>query len=237
MSILSKIFGSSQSQAAQAGASGQSITTITGTATSSPAGSVYYNTASNTVNVSQGNGAWQTTFYTCPNTGIMAQTGTICSCGQCIYAGGIMMGGSGQYLQMGGAAGGLVWGGVTLTPEELKELADLEQQHKENTRLFKMGEFKKIPSALRQQVVDVIIWQEESTRIGSLEDAKSQRHIDLEAKRNNNGSMLIGGTSWFTHSNFAYVPTINGLTANDLKQAHLEACAEEALTGDDTESK
>ncbi len=132
--------------------------------------------------------------------------------------------------------------GDPLTKEEQVELDELRTQHVLDIRLAKIAGFKKLPAELRQFVVNMLTWNEEVDRLEAVSADKSQRQIELEQKESNNGFLTIqNGTAWLGN-NAVTNATIripddfrvpDGLTVDELKQAHMESTLEEQMLEND----
>lgn len=147
--------------------------------------------------------------------------------------------------------------GEGLTKEEEVELADLIKQHEADIKAAKMNAFKKLPSGLRQFVLDILSWKEANENINSVTVSKPSRLEELESKDlksqlfghrgarpfwSNPGYLPVNisdGTSYQSpqFDLAALLPVPEGLIFDDLKQAHLEATLEEEMLGKDVESK
>lgn len=140
------------------------------------------------------------------------------------------LGSSGQVTISTGTTSWLhnLWPQSTITPEEVKELAALEEEHKINVKTAKMNEFKKLPKELRQWVIDCITWQKVSQQVGQATVEKSARQIELENKKNIGGIQFAPGTNLWGNP---YLPLSmpDGITHEDLEMAHLEASLEEEV--------
>jgi hypothetical protein len=138
-----------------------------------------------------------------------------------------------------------------LTPEEKERLKNLEEDRKRETKKAKLDIFKKLPSSVRQQVVDHLIWSDAVNKITSTEVPKSKEQQELEIRDELHNNVHIG----FSRSagstmdydvikeqiyggRFLRGPILpKDITPEELIRAHAEATAEEALLGTDTESK
>lgn len=145
--------------------------------------------------------------------------------------------------------------GPPLTSEELTELENLRQDRTAESKRLKIEEFKKLPADFRQTVINKLLWKKFVKEANQKEVGMSQREMELIAKQSqSNNGMFIGGVGsnitlgstypgqWYSGSNGALtveeaVTLPAGLTEADLVDAHNEACAEDALVGDSTDSK
>ena len=126
-----------------------------------------------------------------------------------------------------------------LTPEEMKEFAKLEEQHTANTKLLKLEKFKELPATLRQHVVNSILWQRAVEAINTIEaEPVNERHKELTAKNPWNIKMTsiaqMLQTINRTNGNSldpmqADIRLPDGITGEDLINAHNEATLEESL--------
>jgi hypothetical protein len=137
-----------------------------------------------------------------------------------------------------------------LTPEEKERLKNLEEDRKRETKKAKLDIFKKLPSSLRQQVVDHFIWSDAVNKINSTEIPKSKEQQELESRdklRNayrgpfwDDGSMMDYNVIKEQIYGGGFLRGLilpKDITPEELIRAHAEATAEEALLGTDTESK
>lgn len=134
------------------------------------------------------------------------------------------------------------------TPEEAKELADLEADRARESKRLKIEAFKKLPAPLRQQIVDEITWLQEHNKISITEAPKSQRQQELEQKQASQYNPWNSPNQWsigrlqnpfITSTGMEQAMTWrrftlpNGLTDDDILKAHNDACAEETLLSSD----
>jgi hypothetical protein len=184
---------------------------------------------------------------------------TICSCGStncnhCI--GSILTQSLSGYYQctcntvVGGSSScpvhssGLLWGGgasislggslfpsyAPLTPEETKELAALETQRSQETKQLKLEAFKELPCALRQHVIDSLLWYNKCKEISTMTAIKSIRQEELELKKPHN---FIQYSSVHYGSITPPPMLIDGLSYEEMIQAHNDATMEESLEESD----
>lgn len=169
---------------------------------------------------------------------------------------------AGGLQQQLGAAGQAMFGGVLtqqqisqmlqnyaigLSPEEQKELEQLQTEYAAEIKACKLAIFKKLPTELRQFVVNALSWRECTQEINGVIIDKSERLKELENK--NSYKHMFGGPSvgpsygmpinnnWYgapvdasmadSLSRFISIP--DGITAEELKQAHVEATLEEEI--------
>jgi len=133
------------------------------------------------------------------------------------------------------------------TPEETVELEALEQQRQNDMKQKQVNAFKRVPAAIRQRLVDDILWARELETIEVVDQSKSPRQLELESKKSVYGS--LGGSSagtigqWISTvglgstitSTFPYPmpsqvarPVLpSRMTEEDVLQAHNEATMEE----------
>jgi hypothetical protein len=119
-----------------------------------------------------------------------------------------------------------------LTLQEKEELNILRDQHKEQSRVAKLDEFKKLPAALRQHVINVLVWQEVKQKIESCELEKSDRLKDLEMRDSMSTLNGFGSVSSGLQldPNWPMAPTLpKDISAEDLKSAHSDASLEEEM--------
>lgn len=140
------------------------------------------------------------------------------------------------------------------TAEDAKELERLEADRQMEIKRTRLEKFKKVPAAIRQQIVDEIVWHRNVNDISNTDVTKSERQQELERKQMMNNP-FAGGNPWNpfgagglssqwlrTDHTHGLLDTLQqypafirrfampaGLTEEDILQAHNDACAEEAL--------
>ncbi len=122
-----------------------------------------------------------------------------------------------------------------LTVEEETRLQDLKIEHEAKIKDAKINVFKKYPPEMRQFAINAILWKEFTTQIEAVSVPKSEDLKKLEYRSRH--TMLSMGTVNVSGSFFSTgYASINyqfncpeGLTSDDLKQAHLEATLEENI--------
>lgn len=139
-------------------------------------------------------------------------------------------------------------GGITigLTAEEKEEFDRLTVEHKHEIRKHKMEAFKKIAPEMRQFVINALTWNDELGNINNTPVDKSQRLTELEVKSrggfNSHSHTYNPANAWYpgtrseasiSLSSFVGIP--EGLTVEDLKQAHIEATLEEEMLNGEEE--
>lgn len=135
---------------------------------------------------------------------------------------------------------------IGLSPEEKEELDRLTLEHSQEVRKHKLDAFKKVAPEMRQFVINALTWHEELSRINDAPVGKSQRLTELETKSrgglNNHNHNWYPNSTWNTGtknqamvslSSFVGIP--EGLTVDDLKQAHIEATLEEEMLNGEEE--
>lgn len=159
----------------------------------------------------------------------------------------------GPYPQAGAAASALTASslhaqitamlGMTLdlTKEEEAELEDLKVQYEHALKRSKLDTFKKLDPELRQFVVNCLNWQEATQNMKATPVVKSARQVELENKDINrrtygqptsrfgasSSAMTLDGLMQQLIRGWIQMP--EGVTADDLKQAHMEATLEEEM--------
>lgn len=131
---------------------------------------------------------------------------------------------------------------ISLSKEEVKELTELEREQAQILKKGKLDIFKKLAPSLRQTIVTSFMWTKAVEDMNTLLVSPSGRLQELRNKEIIfSGRVPVlpqnypysNGTSWqgikLSHHSFT-IP--NGLTAEDLIQAHLEVSVEEELTDD-----
>jgi hypothetical protein len=120
----------------------------------------------------------------------------------------------------------------SLTAEEQKELDLLREETKASSKVFKLNIFRELHPDMRQMVIAMITWQQYRDSISSAKTV-STRQQELEMK----ASMASGGLYNGYNYNVSNTATIcwsgslipDGLTREDLIEAHTSACLEEEL--------
>lgn len=126
-----------------------------------------------------------------------------------------------------------------LTSEEKVEFDKLTEEYKQEIKTAKITAFKKLPTELRQFVINFFTWQEAVDTISNVSPSKSDRLKELDAK-NEYGRLFgqglgqyIGGWTSHTHTASGIISVglrlPEDLTAEELKQAHIEASMEEEM--------
>lgn len=124
-----------------------------------------------------------------------------------------------------------------LTADEKVEFDKLTEEFKAEVKISKIATFKKLPTELRQFVVNFFAWQESINVINTTTVDKSERLKELEQK-NEAGKLFsqqlgqyMGSTYTTTGLNniLFQIGLPDGLTIEELKQAHIEASMEEEM--------
>lgn len=142
--------------------------------------------------------------------------------------------------------------GVPLDKEEQDEYDRLNLEHQAEIKKQKIAVFKKCSPDLRQFIVNFFTWKEVTQEINQVVVAKPERLEQLETKKKNNmfGSSKshwhqssFGTTgskaSWdpgMTESLLSQMGLPEGMTPEELKQAHIEATLEEEMLNVNEES-
>lgn len=122
-----------------------------------------------------------------------------------------------------------------ISQQEKQELENLRQQNKLETKTLRLMIFKKLPGDLRQYVINSFIWKESVGEMNKTVADKTERQKELENKESlsnmfgqgvhiSSGSSFSIDPQWITG-----VALPEGITIEDLKQAHVEACLEEEV--------
>jgi hypothetical protein len=126
--------------------------------------------------------------------------------------------------------GSILTFGDPLSKEETRELTLLTEEHLLKTKLLKIEYFKKVPSEVRQEILNIITWQQYKKDISQIESEKTDRHKALESKKNSSNIFISGGTAWFSASYDIYSILLpDGITLSELKQAHIDSLMEEQV--------
>lgn len=119
-----------------------------------------------------------------------------------------------------------------LSEDEKKERKALEEEHRVLLKQAKLNIFKKCQKELRQHVINSFLWAEVVEEMNGATVGRNQRLIDLDNKKSNvlwSGG-LIDANYLDTSAYITLGPLLpKDISFDDLKQAHLEACAEESL--------
>lgn len=167
--------------------------------------------------------------------------------GQLAWGGGGGAGGAGglanlTYGQMHQMISTMIIG---LTKEEQAEYEQLKNEYAIKLKQAKLNIFKAICSEMRQTVINGYEWRACFANMNNATIEKDPRFDDLERKDNNgkifmtNASGSVTKTGWYDQSNngfFVNMPLPEGLTLEDLKQAHMEASLEEEMLSNEPNS-
>jgi hypothetical protein len=125
------------------------------------------------------------------------------------------------------------FGSDPLSKEESNELTTLVERYNLDKKLLKIETFKKLPFLVRQNAINLLIWQQYKRDISKLEPEKTARHIELE-QRKNSGLIPISGSIWGSGYSLTIDLLPEGITQEDLEKAHVDASLEEqVLNGQD----
>jgi len=122
-----------------------------------------------------------------------------------------------------------------LTAEEKQELENLKSQYANDLKVTKLNIFKKQSSQLRQYVINSFLWQETVNLMNSAKPSQSVRINELENKTSTPFPFLSGsGNTLFTQDStgfipYSHLPMPNGISIEELQQAHVEATIEEEM--------
>lgn len=132
-----------------------------------------------------------------------------------------------------------------LSTDEVKRLEELKQEHQVKIKQAKVDIFKKHPPDMRQFVINVISWRDLAKQVEAVSIDTPQELKDLE-QRHEYGKLFTAsgrGFQYHIRDNTASIYDIlislgsfDGLTFEDLKQAHLEATMEEEMLNGGQES-
>jgi hypothetical protein len=158
-------------------------------------------------------------------------------------AGGLTIGTSGQSLTVG-QNGNLFWGGgvntlggftVGLTQDEQKEFESLKKDWEIEKKVARIAEFKKIASEMRQFVINALMWYEQVQTINDAQAPQSARLQELINKEAAGKMYTLNGGNIATWTNGPYqmLPLPEGLTVEDLKNAHIEQTLEEEMLNEE----
>lgn len=122
--------------------------------------------------------------------------------------------------------------GLGLTSEEAAELKQLEEQYRVNSKIAKLNRFKKLDSNLRQFVINALMWHDAVEAINMDNGEVSDRLNELRSK--DYGRITIGSAltldGIYGYQQYGYNLIMpKDLNAEELKQAHIEACLEEQV--------
>lgn len=127
-----------------------------------------------------------------------------------------------------------------LSQAEELELAHLEAENLVNVKAAKLNQFKSLPKEFRQTVINLISWDEERKKINETLAPGSDRLLSLRARKVNNGSFFGGlhhhtsfghGSGHWPPEGLQFTPVLlpEGITREELVQAHLDASLDEEL--------
>jgi hypothetical protein len=127
-----------------------------------------------------------------------------------------------------------------LTPEEQVEFDNLKQEYQIDNKRLKLAEFKKLPTEIRQFVINASMWQDIVKKINETNAPISDRQQELQ-KKDQQGKMFAGMGMHTTTSGFmsimTNIPLPEGLTVEDLKNAHIEQALEEEMFNGEEENR
>lgn len=142
------------------------------------------------------------------------------------------------WLQAGSAGGMLtqqqistLLGAFTqsLTATETQELEQLKKERELAIKAAKLAIFKKLDSTLRQTVINLMAWTDSCKEMDTVTVDKPARLVELEQKEQF-GRIFIQPMNHSKYTFPAWVPQLpEGVTIDDLRQAHIEASLEEEL--------
>lgn len=123
---------------------------------------------------------------------------------------------------------------TALTKEEQEELNNLKVEHSQEIKRARLVGFMKLPTEVRQLVINMYTWEEYVCNSNSINVGKSERLKELEMREEQLRWLSHGGVylqHQATSYQFAYhrFPLPEGLTLEDLKAAHIEASLEEEV--------
>lgn len=120
----------------------------------------------------------------------------------------------------------------SLTPQESSELESLKKDNVIETKIAKLTEFKKLPTQLRQFVINACMWQDTVQKINEITAPESDRQKELAYKDQHGKLLTTQGWSVSVNSFINSMTSIslpNDLTTDDLKNAHAEQAIEEEM--------
>lgn len=129
-----------------------------------------------------------------------------------------------------------------LSGEEQKELEELKLHYQNELKEAKLAIFKKLSSDFRQQIINSFLWKETVEEMNKTKLDKNPRQGELENKeslsRGYGGQTLGSYQSAFSPEfKIDLTPAMpDGITLDELKQAHTVACIEEELLDVKTET-
>lgn len=127
-----------------------------------------------------------------------------------------------------------------LTPDEKVEFDKLTEEHKVNVKVAKISAFKKLHTDLRQFVINFFSWQEAVATINQTQVEAPERLKELQLKEQHGKlftqglGQYIGGHSYHISADglmsfSTQLALPEGVTVEDLRQAHIEATLEEEM--------
>lgn len=132
--------------------------------------------------------------------------------------------------------------GPSMTPEESKELEELEKEAKAFIKQTKLNKFKAFPRHLRQEVVDDCYTRDLASDLGNTSEKDfpdAARLNNLRNKKNMHshlGQIHVSSSSYFQYEHLVsgtyvskYDSILKHFTTEELAKAHAEACLEEDI--------
>lgn len=119
----------------------------------------------------------------------------------------------------------------SITKEEQEELARLKGEYEAERKAARLAEFKKLPAELRQFVMNSVAWSSAVASINAVDVPMSERHKELKSKEDvfkSYGTIHTQG-GWSYPFSFGSMPLPEGLTLEDIKNAHIEQSLEEEM--------
>lgn len=123
-----------------------------------------------------------------------------------------------------------------LSNDEINELQSLKEDYEKTRKTASLDEFKKLDPSMRQQVINIILWQDFCDKVNNLTISKPERLIELERRDifrfNASSNYLSNIMPRDDYRTIAISPISlpNNISIDDLKQAHLDASLEEEIT-------
>lgn len=128
---------------------------------------------------------------------------------------------------------------ISLTKEEQAELETLQKEHNIKVKQAKLNIFKALHADMRQYVINVHEWQTYCNNMNKATIDKDPRLVELN-KIDSNGKLLFhaGNSTTYGYYNndltaHIHLPLPEGISLEDLKQAHMEASLEEEMLGNE----
>lgn len=132
------------------------------------------------------------------------------------------------------------FGHFGITKEEQEELENLRKDHRAEVKRAKLSLFKGLSAQLRQSIIDKYEMKDCFSKMDKVSVQPSSRHSELDMKESLSRMGMYGHSNMWAKSE-AYEERFamslpQGISIEDLKNAHMEASIEESLVSNETNS-